>query len=179
MIKKSIWALVLWSSSLFAGRYFIGDNVEVRVQAKNSFIAQQQAQSQALVKAFSKMLSSEFSGYFIDSRRFTTSEILSCVYDYSIDREKYSGKVFIGRFSFRFSQNKVESLLQKHGFEIKSSRDIIRVRLVALRNEFIKNRELMTKNEATIIKFNTDKVVFELGEQNLKNVTSVVRCVKL
>lgn len=167
-------------SSVMGDGYFSVTDVEVRVQAKNSFVAQQEAQNSAMLKGFSKVLSKEFGALEAKPSEFTGQEVSSCLCDYSIDREKFSRTVFIGKFSFRFHRDRIALLLKKHGFDVPSAQyEKATTRYVVLRSVFELHSDLFWENNAKIEKFNSEKVVFEMSEENAKNMVAQVQCVKL
>lgn len=168
------------SFSAMGSGYFSVTDVEVRVQDKNSFIAQQEAQNSAMLKAFSDVINKEFSELEIKSTDFTEQEISSCLCDYSIDREKFSQTVFIGKFSFRFHRDRVVLLLKKHGFNIQLDQyEKATASYVVLRSVFEMHPDLFWENNAKLEKFNSEKVVFSMSEENAKKITTQVQCVKL
>lgn len=179
MIRKLAFTLIFAFSSVIGGKYFPANNVEVRVQAENSFVAQQRAQSSAMMKGFSRMLKREFPDFELPAH-FTFSEVSACMSDYSIDREKFSKTVFVGKFSFRFSREKVLRLLQKHGVAVSLDEfDSPSVRLIATRSDFIRNFAFAMKSGAVIEKFNANKVVFSVSSKNAEEIESKIVCVKL
>ena len=49
--------------------------------------------------------------------KVSEEKIQNCVYDYSIDQEKFSGRVYIAKFSFRFDRDKVVNVLREYNIE--------------------------------------------------------------
>jgi len=177
-MKKIAFAL------LFVVSYVLGDvlsvsDIDVRAEARDAYTAQQHAQQQAMVKAFIKMLDSEFAEYSINPSKISTNEILSCVYDYSIDREKLSNKVFVGKFSFRFDKNKVVNLLKNHDVIINNESQLQQADYVVSRFNFIRHNALLKRHNAIITKFNNEKIVFKMNIEDAKKISQKIKCIKL
>lgn len=179
-MKKLAFASILTFFTAMGDGYFSVTDVEVRVQAKNSFVAQQKAQNSAMLKAFSKVLQKEFSNLSVDISGFTDQEVSSCLCDYSIDKEKFSQTVFVGKFSFRFHRDRVALLLKKRGFDIPLNQYAENVtRYVVLRSVFEQHPDLFWENGAKLEKFNSEKVIFSMDEESAEKIITRVRCVKL
>lgn len=179
-MKKLAFASILTFFTAMGDGYFSVTDVEVRVQAKNSFVAQQEAQNSAMLKAFSKVLQKEFSNLSADiSSRFTDQEISSCLCDYSIDKEKFSQTVFVGKFSFRFHRDRVALLLKKHGFDIPLNQYTEKATsYVVLRSVFEQHPYLFWENGAKLKKINSEKVVFSMDKKNAEKIMAQTRCVE-
>lgn len=178
-MRKLAFTLIFMFSCASGERYFSVNNVEVRVQAENSYIAQQRAQNSAMFKAFSKMLKAEFPGLAVPAR-FPFSDVSGCMDDYSIDREKFSKTVFVGKFSFRFSRERVLKLLQRYGVAVSAEHsDSAPVRFITARSDFMRNSVYLMRNSAVVEKFNAGKVVFSVNKDSAGKIESKIVCVKL
>lgn len=179
-MKNLAFALVLVCFSVMGEGYFPVTDIEVRVQAKDSVIAQQEAQNSAMLKAFLTVLRKEFDISSVDDSTFTIKEVSSTLCDYSIDKEKFSKTVFIGRFSFRFYRDRVAILLKEHGFDVPLNQYTEeKSRFVVLRSVFEQHTDLFWQNDARIEKFNSEKVVFRMSEENVQKIVAQTQCVKL
>ena len=104
---------LFFSFSVFAD-YLEVSGVTVKMTAKNSLTAKQRAVTTSYHKAFGKLLTSYFPNAKSVQNKIPEKEIQDCVYDYSIDHEKFSGRVYIAQFSFRFDEDKVARILKDH-----------------------------------------------------------------
>lgn len=110
--------LVFVSFSVFADdSYLEVSGVTVKMTAKDSLTAKQKAVSTSYYKAFGKMLASYFPDAKMIQSKVSEEKIQNCVYDYSIDQEKFSGRVYIAKFSFRFDRDKVVNVLREYNIE--------------------------------------------------------------
>lgn len=112
--------LIFISFNVFADdSYLEVSGVTVKMTAKDSLTAKQRAVSTSYHKAFGKLIASYFPDAKSVQNKVSEKAIQDCVYDYSIDQEKFSGKVYIAQFSFRFDRDKVLRVLR--GYNIEST----------------------------------------------------------
>ena len=101
--------------------YFFVDDVVVKVTDKNSLEAKRRALDFASRKAFNKLVDQKFSDMAFFKNKISLEKVKDCVYDYSIKKEKFSSTNYIAKFSFRFLEDEVLSLLKKDSLRKKEN----------------------------------------------------------
>jgi hypothetical protein len=146
--------------------YLESKNVKVKQEGRNSLEAKQAALRRANRLAFSKVLNLELKA--IES--FSDGEIQNCIYDYSIEREKFSASVYIGEFFYRFSKSRVSSLLKSRGIRVDFQNEEDRVvKLAVYLNDFISQSKRLNELNVIIEKFSDTKVVFSINRKYIGN----------
>jgi hypothetical protein len=137
-------------------------NVKVKQEGRNSLEAKQTALRLANRLAFSKVLNMELKA--IGS--ISDGEIQNCIYDYSIEREKFSASVYIGEFFHRFSKSRVSSLLKSRGIHVdfQNEEDNV-VKLAVYLKDFIRQNNELNKLKVIVEKFSDTKVVFSINRK--------------
>ncbi|MDR1334095.1 MAG: hypothetical protein LBJ71_02660 [Holosporaceae bacterium] len=152
-----------------SSKYFEVDDIEIKQSGKNSLIAKQIALSSAMLSAFKKALAEELRDKSIVAS-ISLRQIRDCVYDYSIDQEKVSDSVYIGKFSYRFSKKKVASLLRSYGVNIKiEDEEEKKVKLAVYRNDFLRHASKLRELGARVKQFSDERVVFCINKDRLAN----------
>ncbi|MDR0968258.1 MAG: hypothetical protein LBL99_01315 [Holosporaceae bacterium] len=168
-MKRLLFLLAAANFYAFAdSSYFEVENVEVKRQSKNSLIAKEEAARQAARSAFGKLIEKETQS--LQKLSFSDREIQDCVYDYSIDQEKISNTVYVGRFSYRFSKNKVATLLRSRGANVDfGEKQSGKVKLAVYRKDFLRNADDLEKLKIAVEEFSNERVVFEIAKKRIPN----------
>jgi hypothetical protein len=160
----AILSLIAVDFSNAEEQFFCVENVEVKQSDKNALIAKQKALSKALRMAFSRLLSEELG---VQENSVTSSisenQISNCICDYSIEREKHSESIYIGKITYRFSKKQVASLLKKYNLKcvaIDDNKSIHNIRVAVYTKDFIDNFDKMKEFDYFVEKFSGKKVVF-------------------
>jgi hypothetical protein len=143
----------------------MGD-IEIKQKGNNSLAAKQVALSRAVRLAFRKMIEDHLKGAFPES--ISNQQIQNCVYDYSIDQEKFSDLIYIGRISYRFFKNKVASLLEPYGIHVDIQEDERKeadIRLAIYLEDFLRCAKELREIKAAVEKFSDQKVVFSIKKK--------------
>ncbi len=112
-MKKLFVSLLLFSFSVFAeDSYLEVAGIGSRASDSNSLAAKSIVFSNALNRAFGRILQNYFPEVESLVEEVSEKDIQDCLYDYSIDQEKFSGTTYIARFSFRFSKDAVTRFLR-------------------------------------------------------------------
>ena len=90
------------------------NGVTEKATDRNSLVAKQKALSGSMSRAFNRLLDSYFPEAESLKNKVPEEKIQDCIYDYSIDQEKFSGKAYIAKFSFRFLKDAVQKILRSH-----------------------------------------------------------------
>jgi hypothetical protein len=150
-----------------SSRYFEVDDIEIKQIGKNSLIAKQRALSEAMLSAFKKALAEELRDKSV-AVSIPPNKIRDCVYDYSIDQEKVSDSVYIGKFSYRFSKKKVASLLRSHGININiDDEEGKKVELAVYLDDFLQYAPKLRDMGASVYRFSDKRVVFCINKNRL------------
>ncbi|MDR0677113.1 MAG: hypothetical protein LBF57_00300 [Holosporaceae bacterium] len=148
-------------SAVTASDYLVVENTEVKQADSNASKAKQKAMSLALRNAFNKVLPSEISA-------ISERQIQDCIYDYSIDREKFSDSVYIGRFSYKFKKKKVAALLKSYGIKMDFEETLSNnVRLAVYLKDYIENIQKLESFGIKVEKFSNEKIVFSMDKKFL------------
>ncbi|MDR0632020.1 MAG: hypothetical protein LBF54_02165 [Holosporaceae bacterium] len=166
-MKRLSFLLFLLRLCVFAdSQYFEVRDIEIKQKGKNSLAAKQVALDRAARLALKKMIEDELKGSFPES--ISNQQIQNCVYDYSIDQEKFSDSIYIGRISYRFLKNKISSLLKPHGINVSIQDDEGKandVRLSVYLVDFLRRARELRKIKAAVEKFSDQKVVFRIKKK--------------
>ena len=168
-MKRFLVLLLFCSFNVLAkGSYLEVSGVTTKEVDKDSLAAKQKALSNSTNKAFNRLLDSYFPEAVSLKNKVRGSEIQNCVYDYSIDQEKFSGKTYIARFSFRFSKKAVEKILKRHNilnYEKKKSK----TSTVALyTQDYLDNYTRL--QGCKVILFSPKRIVLEIPVSKLKSL---------
>lgn len=160
------------------------DSIQIKQIGRNSLIAKEKALTIAARKAFSSLLSEhkadliyekEINGRALDGADhqkpeniqnsdtsiLSDQEISNCIYDYSIENEKYSKSVYICEVRYRFDVGRVIFFLTKHGIECRSNemdRDL-GIKVAVFTRDFIKNIRKLREKDWVIQKYSSEYVV--------------------
>jgi hypothetical protein len=152
-----------------SSKYFEVDDVEVKQSGKNSLIAKQKALSESMRSAFRKAFAEELSAN-PRAASIPLQQIRDCVYDYSIEQEKVSDSVYIGKFFYRFSKRKVASLLRSYGIDIKfEDEESKTVKLAVYLNDFLRCVQRLRNLGVSVKQFSDERVVFCISKDRLAN----------
>jgi predicted XRE-type DNA-binding protein len=149
--------------------YFEISDIEVKQKGNNSLIAKQNALHQAMNLAFQKMIKMELKENFSSINSISNQQIQDCLYDYSIDQEKFSDFFYIGKFSYRFSKSKVISLLKRCGINIDLKDEIKTVNLSVYLRDFILHEKKLREMKIIVKKFSHDRIVFSLNREYINH----------
>ncbi len=145
------------------------ENVEVKQEGQNSFVAKQKALSKSARSAFSQLFKENddlksFSSY---AGRFSNRQIQDCVYDYSIENEKSSDSFYIAEFSYRFSKDKIAERLKRLGANIQTEGDNSGFTKVAIyKRDYLNKFKRFSRLHPNVLSFTEDKVVLEIRKIN-------------
>ncbi|MDR2681675.1 MAG: hypothetical protein LBB29_01345 [Holosporaceae bacterium] len=150
------------------------ENIEVKKSDRNSLIAKQRALSAALRIAFSRLLSERLkvSGGASVASSFSERQINDCVYDYSIDQEKYSESFYIGEFSYRFCKLRVAELFRERGIKCDSfdiPKKVSVIKLVTYISDFVTNINRLKKFGCSVERFSGEKIIFTIRKNSISD----------
>jgi hypothetical protein len=151
--------------------YFEVDDIEVKQSGRNSLIAKEEALRLTRRLALEKMVKSISKSTNPPAlASISDREIQNCIYEYSIDREKFSGSFYIGKISYRFFKNKVSSLLKSRGIhtEIQVVENRI-ARFAVYLKDFIRCANELNRLEVTVEKFSDTRIVFNINRKYVDN----------
>lgn len=171
----------LFCEVVFAdGPCFEISDIEVKQTARDSLSAKQAALSISLRKAFAEMLATEFRTVKINLKGVSAKCLQKCIFDYSIEYEKTSDSVYIGRFTYRFSKREVVNFLRERGIKVDAKKILAQDTKVAIwRNDFIKMK-LGASPKIRVLEFDRDRVVFFADEKILEKIRELgIRHAKL
>lgn len=144
------------------------DSIEIKQQSKNSLLAKEQALSIAMRRAFSDLLKNRLE-ISDNLPTFSEKEISDCVYDCSIEHEKYSESTYICEVIYRFDENKLSSLLKKHGISYKAEKEkVSSLRIAIYTDNFIKNSDRLNKLNCAVEKFSSEHVILIIKNQDIE-----------
>ena len=169
-MKRFLFLLIFCSFSVLAeSPYLEVSGVTTKEKGKDSLTAKQKALSSSTNKAFNRLLDSYFPEAVSLKNRIREKEIQNCVYDYSIDQEKFSGKTYIARFSFRFSKEAVQKVFRSHNIanyeEKKSQKDTV----VLYTQDYLSRYELLQGYK--VVLFSPRRMILEVPANELKSLT--------
>ncbi|MDR1982309.1 MAG: hypothetical protein LBQ08_00725 [Holosporaceae bacterium] len=151
--------------ALADSRYFEIKDIEIKQKGNNSLIAKQNALHLAMSSAFQKMVKTELNEHVSSINSISNRQIQDCVYDYSIDQEKFSDSFYIGKFSYRFSKSKVASLLKSYGINIDLEDKTRTVQLAIYLNDFILHEKKLRELKVVVEKFSNKKIIFHINRE--------------
>ena len=168
-MKRFLFLLLFCSFSVLAkGSYLEISGVTTKEVGKDSLAAKQKALSNSTNKAFNRLLDSYFPEAVSLKNSIRGSEIQDCVYDYSIDQEKFSGKTYIARFSFRFSKKAVKKILKNHNISSHEERKS-KTNTVALHTQDYLDNYAQLRGYKVIL-FSPRRIVLEIPVNKLKSL---------
>ncbi len=164
---------VIFSLNSFCSSKFININeITVKISDKNSLIAKQKALSNAQNLAFSKLIIVQYPEVNYVKDKISLNQIQECIYDYSIEEEKFTEKIYMAEFSFRFSKEKLKHLFKSYG--INSDEDemsvIMNNSLVVYTKDFLNHFNLF--QNVSIKRFSARRMILQISKQQkdiLKN----------
>lgn len=169
-MKRFLFLLLFCSFSVLAkGSYLEISGVTTKEVGRDSLAAKQKALSNSTNKAFNRLLDSYFPEAVSLKNKIRGSEIQNCVYDYSIDQEKFSGKTYIARFSFRFSKKAVKKLLRDHNISNYEEEGKSKTNTIALyTQDYLDNYTQLQVYK--VILFSPRRIVLEIPVNKLKSL---------
>jgi hypothetical protein len=157
--------------------FFCVDNIEVKQNGENSLVAKQKALSIASRKAFFKLLGGEFGISDAKSLEISESQINECLYDYSIEQEKHSERVYIAELSYRFNKKQTVQLLKKYGIDcsnvVTETENTKNVKIIVRMNDFVTNYGELKKLDYSIEQFSGEKVIFVINKDDVNNFKKI------
>lgn len=142
--------------------YLEVNEVTVKTFAKNSFSAKQKAISLSAEQAFDKLIDINFPEANNLKGKLSADQIQKCIYDYSIEQEKFSGKVYIGEFSIRFEEEKVLNLLHSHGI-LESERKLIRSKIAVYMEDYLSNPIIF--KDVSVFLFSQKRIILNASSE--------------
>lgn len=166
-MKKILVSLLVFSFCVFAEDSYLEINgVTSKASSANSLAAKQTVFSNALNRAFGRMLSTYFPKIRSFEDKVQEKNIQDCLYDYSVDQEKFSGKTYIARFSFRFSKKAVQKLLRKHNLLDREAKTSESETVVIYTQDYLGGYDQL--KEYKVVMFSPKRIVLEVPESDLK-----------
>ena len=167
-MKKLFVLFLLFSFSVFAeDSYLEVRGIASKASAGDSLTAKSVVFSNALNRAFGRMLRN----YFPEARplddEVPEKNIQDCLYDYSIDQEKFSGTTYIARFSFRFSKDAVTKLLRQHN-AIETEKVKSDAELIAIYTQDYSAKYDLLKDYKVVV-FSPKRMILEIPSIELKS----------
>jgi hypothetical protein len=158
--------------------------VEVKQKANDAVSAKAKALAGAFRFAFQELLQDQLQMNARDaesiSRAISPERISDCVYDYSVEHEKYSDSYYIAQLSCRFSKKNVAILLESQGVQTKkiveenstadagSRREVGEpVSLIVYLDDFICHFQKLNKLGCKVAMFSPQMVAFVLNSDSL------------
>jgi hypothetical protein len=144
--------------------------IEVKQKDKNSFVAKQKALYVAARFAFRKLISKILKEDVKIAEKILQKQIQDCVYDYSIDQEKYSNSFYIAEFSYRFSKRKTANLLRDYGvnIDLQEESSLKTIKLIVYAKDFLKHANKLKNLNVSTELFSGEKVIFSIDERNIE-----------
>ncbi|MDR2158062.1 MAG: hypothetical protein LBO02_01955 [Holosporaceae bacterium] len=172
-MKRFLFLLALINfCALASTKYFEIGDIEVKQRGGNSLIAKQNALHRAVRSAFKKIVEIQTAGKFSSFESISHQQIQNCVYDYSIDQEKFSDSVYIGRISYRFYKSKIAALLKPYGANIdvgESENKSEMARFAVYLKDFIRHAKSLRDLNVTVEKFSNDRVIFGIKKKRVED----------
>ncbi len=166
-MKKLFVLLPLFSFSVFAeDSYLEVVGIASKASSANSLVAKSIVFSNALNRAFGRVLRNYFPEAKPLEDEVSEKDIQDCLYDYSIDREKFSGTTYIARFSFRFSKDAVTKMLRRRN-AIESKKEKFGAEMVAVYTQDYLDKYDLLKDYKVIVA-SPKRVIFEIPTEKLR-----------
>lgn len=170
-MKRFLFLLLFCSFSVWArDSYLEVSGVTTKEVGKDSLAAKQKALSNSTNKAFNRLLDSYFPEAVSLKNKIQERKIQDCIYDYSIDQEKFSGKTYIARFSFRFSKKAVQKILRNHNISNYEEKKPKTNTFVLYTQDYLDN--YVQLQGCKVILFSPKRIVLEIPASKLKSLAS-------
>ncbi|MDR1375429.1 MAG: hypothetical protein LBJ45_01275 [Holosporaceae bacterium] len=143
--------------------------VKIKQSDENSFYAKQKALANALRSAFRKLVVEKLNADSQIAEKISNAQIQECIYDYSIENEKYSDSFYIAELSYRFSREKVSLLLESRGviLNVPKKNYSEKIKIVLRSRDFLQNIAMLRKLDFFVELFSGEKVVFSMDKKNI------------
>ena len=144
------------------------NGVTEKATDRNSLVAKQKALSGSMSRAFNRLLDSYFPEAESLKNKVPEEKIQDCIYDYSIDQEKFSGKAYIAKFSFRFLKDAVQKILRSHniaGHEERKSETLV---VAIYTQDYLNNYDQL--KECKVVVFSPKRMVLEIPTAALSDL---------
>lgn len=153
------------------------DNVITKITAKNSLQAKQVALESATKRAFARLLNARYPEAGFLQNKVSYEQLQPLITDYSVEQEKFSGKIYIAEFSFRFSEQKVVKFLNEHGIAEKS-RQASEAKIAIYTDEYLDYYGLFRGYD--VLAFSAQKMILKASLHDINELKSRnIRFVKL
>lgn len=167
-VKNFLVSLLFFPFCVFAeDSCFEVNGVTSKAISVNSLAAKQSVFSNALKRAFGRMLERYFPEVSSLQDKVEERTIQDCVYDYSIDQEKFSGKTYIARFSFRFSKKAVENLLLSRNMLAREKKESEANVVAVYTQDYLQKYSQLQKYK--VIVFSPKRVLLEISKTESKS----------
>ncbi|MBO4405711.1 MAG: hypothetical protein J5821_03185 [Alphaproteobacteria bacterium] len=147
------------------------NGITVKATDRNSLAAKQKALSGSMNRAFNRLLDSYFPEAVSLKNKIQEEKIQDCIYDYSIDQEKFSGKTYIAKFSFRFSKEAVQKILRSHNIIGREEKKSETTAVAIYTQDYLGNYERL--KEYKVILFSPKRMVLEIPAAALTDLFSL------
>ncbi len=140
--------------------YLEVNGVTTRITDRNSLVAKQRALSNSTNRAFHRLLDSYFPEAVSLKGKIREDKIQDCVYDYSVDQEKFSGKTYIAKFSFRFSKEAVQKILRSHNISSFEEKKSEKSNVVVYTQDYLNHYKQL--KEYKVVLFSPKRLILEV-----------------
>ena len=166
-MKRFLVLLISFPFCVLAETSYLEVNgVTTKEVDRNSLAAKQKALSNSASRAFNRMLDSYFPEAASLKNKIREDKIQNCIYDYSIDQEKFSGKAYIARFSFRFSKEAVQKILRDHNILSHEDKKIKTNDVVLYTRDYLNKYEEL--REYKIVLFSPNRIILKISTDEMK-----------
>jgi hypothetical protein len=157
------------SECLGSSFFFEIHEIRVKQSDKNSFSAKQNALLKAAKLAFLKLAKKKLNLDAQIVEKVPNNKIQECIYDYSIENEKYSDSFYIAELSYRFSREKISLLLKDYGviLEVPENSTPEEITIVLRTSDFLQSEIKLRELEPLVKSFSSDRVIFNMDRKNM------------
>jgi hypothetical protein len=162
--------LLFGGCSAAGGDYFSVGGIEVKQKDRDTQSAKQKALKVAFRSALAKVISATLGLDSSVTEGISDQQISACMYDFSIDSEKYSDCFYIAELSCRFNKNDVYDLLQNRGIGLAvavDEKNSEKMQIALYLQDFIDNVARLD-NICTAVKcFSGEIIILEMAKDSL------------
>ena len=141
--------------------------ITVKTSARDSLSAKQKALSIATERAFNKLIDINFPEATRLKGKLSFTQLRDCVYDYSIEQEKFSGTVYIAEFSFRFAEDKLLKLFRFYGISEPETKAKI-LKMTIYTKDYLDNPKIF--KDVSIHSFSREKMTISISSEFKKRL---------
>ncbi|MDR1561288.1 MAG: hypothetical protein LBS23_02955 [Holosporaceae bacterium] len=151
--------------------YYEIKKIEIKQKDRNSLAAKQKVLLMAVRSAFKKLIAEKLNKDAEIAEKMSHQQIQDCIYDYSIENEKYSDSFYIAELTYRFSKKKVAKLLEYYGIDVdlEDADDQKRVKLAIYTGDFLKHATKLNNLDVSVELFSEKRAIFNIDESKIKD----------